>query len=91
VPAKVSDVCNLSENIFRIGVLAYNLFRLFKMAAMPKEWARHTVQTIRWKFYQTAGKLITHAGQMWFKVRKTCLSLFEEVRALIREFAEATA
>ena len=76
---------------FRIGVLAYNLFRLFKMAAMPTEWAKHTVQTIRWKFYQTAGKLIMHAGQTWFKVRKTCLSLFEEVRSLIREFAEATA
>lgn len=75
---------------FRIGVLAYNLFRLFKMVAMPMEWAKHTVQTIRWKFYQTAGKLITHAGQMWFKVRKSCLSLFEEVRARIREFAIAT-
>jgi len=75
---------------FRIGVLAYNLFRLFKMVAMPMEWAKHTVQTIRWKFYQTAGKLVMHAGQMWFKVRKSCLSLFEEVRARIREFAIAT-
>ena len=76
---------------FRIGVLAYNLFKMFKMAAMPTEWERHTIQTIRWKFYQTAGKLVMHAGQMWFKVRKTCLSVFEEVRARIREFAIATA
>ncbi len=75
---------------FRIGVLAYNLFRLFKMAAMPTEWAKHTVQTIRWKFYQTAGKLVMHAGQLWFKVRKSCLNLFEEVRIRIREFAIAT-
>jgi len=75
---------------FRIGVLAYNLFRLFKMVAMPMEWAKHTAQTIRWKFYQTAGKLVMHAGQIWFKVRKNCLSLFEEVRARIREFAIAT-
>jgi len=74
---------------FRIGVLAYNLFKLFKMAAMPKEWARHTVQTIRWKFYNTAGKLTQHAGQMWFKVKASCFNLFEEVRARIREFAEA--
>ena len=75
---------------FRIGVLAYNLFKLFKMAAMPKEWAKHTVQTIRWKFYNTAGKLIQHAGQMWFKVKASCFNLFEEVRARIMEFAEAT-
>ena len=75
---------------FRIGVLAYNLFKMFKMAAIPTEWERHTIQTIRWKFYQTAGKLVMHAGHMWFKVRKTCLSIFEEVRARIREFAIAT-
>ncbi|MBU1109763.1 MAG: IS1380 family transposase [Candidatus Riflebacteria bacterium] len=76
---------------FRIGVLAYNLFKLFKMATMPKEWSKHTVQTIRWKFYQTAGKLVMHAGQLWFKVRKTCFQIFEEVRARIREFAMTTA
>ena len=75
---------------FRIGVLAYNLFRLFKMVAMPMEWTKHTVQTIRWKFYNTAGKLVQHAGQLWFKVRASCYNLFEEVRARIREFATAT-
>lgn len=72
---------------FRIGVLAYNLFKLFKVVAMPKEWAKHTVQTIRWKFYQTAGKLVMHAGQLWFKVRESCFKIFEEVRSSIREFA----
>ncbi|MBU1107762.1 MAG: IS1380 family transposase [Candidatus Riflebacteria bacterium] len=76
---------------FKIGVLAYNLFKLFKMAAMPAEWAKHTVQTIRWKFYQAAGKLAMHAGQLWFKVRRSCFNIFEEVRARIREFAMTTA
>jgi len=75
---------------FRIGVMAYNLFKLFKLAAMPKEWKKHTVQTIRWKFYNTAGKLVQHAGQLWFKVKASCFNLFEEVRARIREFAPAT-
>jgi len=72
---------------FRIGVLAYNLFKLFKMAALPKEWAKHTVQTLRWKFYQTAGKVVTHAGQVWFKIKKASLQFFEEVRARISKFA----
>lgn len=75
---------------FRIGVLAYNLFKLFKMEVMPKEWAKHTVQTIRWKFYQTAGKLVIHAGQIWLKVRESYINVFEEVRSRIREFAAAT-
>ncbi len=72
---------------FRIGVLAYNLFKLFKMAALPKEWAKHTVQTLRWKLYQTAGKLVTHAGQLWFKIKKASLQFFEEVRHRISKFA----
>ncbi len=76
---------------FRIGVLAYNLFKLFKMVALPKDWAKHTVQTLRWKFYQTAGKVVMHAGQLWFKIKTASLQFFEEVRSLIREFAETTA
>lgn len=72
---------------FRIGVLTYNLFKLFKMAALPKEWAKHTVQTIRWKFYQTAGKVLADAGQVWFKIKKASLQFFEEVRARISKFA----
>jgi hypothetical protein len=76
---------------FRIGVFAYNLFKLFKMAVLPQDWAKHTVQTIRWKFYQTAGKLVAHAGQLWFKIRKKFLKVFEEVRSRIRDFAIATS
>lgn len=75
---------------FRIGVLAYNLFRLFKMAALPQEWSKHTVQTIRWKFYNTAAKLVRHSRQMWLKVSRSVYNIFEEVRARIREFAEVT-
>ncbi len=74
---------------FRIGVLAYNLFKLFKMAALPKEWAKHTVQTIRWKFYQTAGKLVAHAGQLWFKIKTVSLQFFEEVRTRVCKFSTA--
>ena len=72
---------------FRIGVMAYNLFKLFKMAALPKEWAKHTVQTLRWKFYQTAGKLVAHAGQLWFKIKKASLQFFEEVRTQVSKFS----
>lgn len=75
---------------FRIGVLAYNLFKLFKASSMPQEWAKHTVQTIRWKFYQTAGKLVTHAKQVWLKINRISFNIFEEVRSRIREFAMLT-
>jgi len=66
---------------FRIGVLAYNLFVFFKMAALPDEWRRCQVQTIRWRFYQVAGKVTHHAGRVSLKVREWMFALYEEVRA----------
>lgn len=75
---------------FRLGTIAYNLFKLFQMKTLPKEWKKHTIQTIRWKFYQTAGKLIKHARQMILKINQINFNIFEEVRSKIRKFAMAT-
>jgi hypothetical protein len=72
---------------FRIGVLAYNLFVLFKMEALPAEWAHCQVQTVRWRLYQTAGKIVSHAGSLILKVRRALFALFLEVRARCRELA----
>ncbi len=73
---------------FRIGILAYNLFVLFKMA-LPEEWRRHQVQTIRWRFYQAAGKVVDHARGLMLKVRRVLFHLMEEVRARCREWSWA--
>ena len=72
---------------FRIGVLAYNLFVLFKRQALPEDWRQHQVQTMRWRFYQTAGKAVTHAGALILKVAAWRFALFEEIRARCRELA----
>ena len=66
---------------FRLGVLAYNLFQGFKHWALEKEWRQHQVQTIRWRLYQTAGKLVRHAGRIYLKVRAHVVELFEGIRA----------
>ncbi|HUL13333.1 MAG TPA: IS1380 family transposase [Methylococcaceae bacterium] len=65
---------------FRLGVLAYNLCQGFKRWALHKEWRQHQVQTLRWRLYQTAGKLVRHAGQVVLKVRDTVIELFEHIR-----------
>jgi hypothetical protein len=65
---------------FRIGALAYNLFVMFKTAALPAEWSRFQLATIRWKLYQTAGKMVWHANRLWLKVRRLWLDLFREIR-----------
>jgi hypothetical protein len=74
---------------FRIGALAHNLFVLFKRDALPEDWRKHQVNTLRWRLYQTAGKVVKHAGALILKVPEDMYTLFEEVRTRCRELAQA--
>ena len=65
---------------FRIGALAYNLFVWFKSATLPATWRRFQVQTVRWRLYQTAGKVVRHGRQLILKVSAQMWSLLAEVR-----------
>jgi len=62
---------------FRIGVIAYNLFQVMKMVALPDRWRTATVGTARWKLYETAAKLVRHSHQVIMKlvasVEKLCI------------------
>jgi len=72
---------------FRIGILAYNLFRLFILKTLATSWHKHQVQTVRWRLYQTAGKVIFHGGQVFLKVRRDFRQLFAGIRLRIWEFS----
>ncbi len=45
------------------------------------------MQTVRWRLYQTAGKVVSHAGSVWLKVRRWVFGILEEVRTRCRELA----
>ena len=64
---------------FSIGVLAYNLFVLFK-ETLQQSWQRHTIQTLRYKLYNIAGKVITHSRQTILKVNEQFIELLENIR-----------
>jgi len=51
---------------FRIGVLAYSLFRLCILNTLATSWHRHQVQNVRWRLCQIAGKIVTHGGDRCF-------------------------
>mgnify|MGYP005833802673 FL=1 len=72
---------------FRIGVLAYNVGRLFALKALDASWHRHQVQTLRWKLYETAGKIVFHGRSIYLKVRRHVRGLFAEIRARSWQFA----
>jgi len=74
---------------FRIGVLAYNLFVLFKLLALPRAWSRCQVRTVRWRLYQVAGKVVRHAGAVILKVQQWLWGLCEEIRTRCAEAAQA--
>ena len=74
---------------FRIGVLAYNLFVLFKLLALPSAWSRCQVRTVRWRLYQVAGKVVRHAGAVILKVQQGLWGLCEEIRTRCAEAALA--
>ena len=64
---------------FHIGTLAYNLFILFKQI-LHSSWQKHTIQTIRYKLYHIAGKVITHARQTILKVNDQFVQILNNIR-----------
>ena len=64
---------------FQIGVLAYNLFVLFKETLLSS-WQHHTIQTIRYKLYNIAGKVITHARHTILKVNDQFVEILNSIR-----------
>jgi hypothetical protein len=72
---------------FRIGALSYNVGRLFVLKTLDTSWHRHQVQTLRWKLYQSAGKIVFHGRYVYLKVRRHLQGLFSQIRLKSWEFA----
>ena len=72
---------------FRIGALSYNMGRLFVLKTLGESWHRHQVQTLRWKLYQSAGKIVFHGRYVYLKVRRHLQGLFSDIRLKSWEFA----
>jgi len=64
---------------FHIGTLAYNLFILFKRI-LHISWQKHTIQTIRYKLYHIAGKVISHSRRTILKVNKQFTEILNAIR-----------
>jgi hypothetical protein len=78
---------NANAVFFTIGALSYNLYRLFLMNTLDKPWHCCQVQTIRWRLYQIAGKIVDHSNRIFLKVRRSYYNLFAAIRLKTWEFA----
>jgi hypothetical protein len=65
---------------FAIGVLAHNLYIGFRRVVSGENWASLQVQTVRWRLYQTAGKVVRHSRQIILKISAEILDLFIAIR-----------
>ena len=53
---------------FRLGVLAYNLFIAMKVLSLPGPWQRYTIGTVRWRLYETAGRVLWESRRVILKL-----------------------
>ncbi len=65
---------------FRIGVIAHNLFILFKHSALGEDWQRHKVTTVRWRLFHLPGKVVSHARAWVLKVSTEAAEMFHSIR-----------
>jgi hypothetical protein len=74
---------------FRIGVIAYNLFLAMKLLALPSWYRAFTISTVRWRLYQVAGAVVSHAHQLLLKLSAPMdkLLLFHKFRLRCCELA----
>ncbi len=73
---------------FALGVLAHNLFIGFRRVVSGNDGASQQVQTVRWRLYQTTGKVVRHSRQLFLKVSCAVLDLFTTIRERCAELRQ---
>jgi predicted kinase len=56
--------------------------------ALGKAWRRSQVQTVRWRLFQTAGKIVRHGRQVVLKINAAMLEMFSAVRERCARFMQ---
>jgi hypothetical protein len=73
---------------FSIGVLTYNLYLGFRFVALGKGFERAQVQTVRWRLFATAGKIVSHGRQLFLKISAAMLATFAAIRERCARLAQ---
>ena len=74
---------------FRIGVIAHNLFVLFKHSVLGGDWQRHRVVTVRWRLFHPPGKVVRHARKLVLKIAAEFVELFQDIRCKSYQLAQS--
>jgi hypothetical protein len=72
---------------FAIGVLAYNLYKLFNLLSLPAEYRRARACTVRYRLYCVAGKVVRTGRSLILKVSEALLKEFQAIRLALARLA----
>ena len=59
-------------------MLTYNLYLGFRSDALGSGWERSL--TVRWRLFQTAGKIVRHGRQIFLQIGAAMLDMFAAIR-----------
>lgn len=68
---------------FTVGVLAYNLYRIFVRTVLPEPWATKRAGSVRYALYAVAGKVVRTGGQILLRVSREAYEMFARVRSAV--------
>lgn len=68
---------------FGLGVLAYNLYKLFEKRALPEGYRRARACTVRYRLYAVAGKVVRTGRSLILKVSGAFVEEFRAIRLAI--------
>src|SRR5580704_16670617 len=55
-------------------------YRASRAAKLGRGWERSQVQTVRWRLFQTAGKIVRHGRQIFLQIGAAMLDMFAAIR-----------
>ena len=70
---------------FSIGVLAYNLYVMFRTLVLGEDLRQARVLTVRWRLFNMAGRIVYHARQIYLKVSSNLVERYGELRTRTHE------
>ena len=86
--AAIFNWCEVTGKVFAIGAdqdaavkaAIAGIPEGFRSVALGKGWERTQVQTVRWRLFQTAGKIVRHGRQTFLKINSAMLAVFTAIR-----------
>jgi hypothetical protein len=79
-----SNNIDMNRNYFLTGILAFNLFQIFKHFYCSDAYKTWTVKTFRWRFFFVCSRLVSHARNKFYRL----INLQEEIFLLYKHIQQ---